>query len=51
VTGSRASDSVKLNYDGAWRAFLGERDDIWQNDSDTITLLDENGKVVDQYRY
>lgn len=51
VTGSRATDSVKSVYYNEWHAFLGLNDDIWQNDTDTITLLDQNGKVVDQYRY
>ena len=53
ISGSRATDSVKSAYDYGkiWHAFLDESDDIWQNDHDTITLLDQNGKVVDQYRY
>lgn len=51
VTGSRATDAVKSLYQNEWRAFLGDSEDIWQNGNDTITLLDQNGKVVDQYQY
>ena len=51
VSGSRSSDAVKNSIDGAWHAYLGKNSDIWNDDSDTITLLDQNGKVVDQYSY
>lgn len=51
VSGSRASDSVKNSYNGEWHTLLGKSGDIWDDDSDTITLLDQNGKVVDQYSY
>lgn len=51
ISGPRGSDSIKYLYNNAWRAFLGNRDDIWRDSSDTVTLLDQNGKVVDQYSY
>lgn len=55
----------RLNYDGClsahrsdddftgdrWRIFLDERHELWRNSGDTITLLDANGKIVDQYSY
>lgn len=52
ITGSRASDSLKSTYTyaSAWHIFLGSRDEIWPS-SDLITLLDQNGRVVDQYSY
>lgn len=51
ISGTRASDSIKSSYSGEWHTLLGNRSDIWDDDSDTITLLDQNGKVVDQYSY
>ena len=51
ITGSYANDSLKSTYAGAWHTFLNESTDVWNNTSDTITLLDQSGKVVDQYSY
>lgn len=51
ITGTRANDSIKYLYDDAWHALLGNHNDIWRDSGDTITLLDQNGKVVDQYSY
>lgn len=51
VTGSRGTDPLKSMYGDAWHTSLGIRSDIWPDDTDTITLLDQNGKVVDQYSY
>ncbi len=49
-TGSRrAGDNTYTSRD-RWYVYLDKSDDIWER-SDTITLLDSNGKVVDQYRY
>ncbi|MES2225473.1 MAG: hypothetical protein V4480_01550 [Patescibacteria group bacterium] len=34
-----------------WRIYLDENKQLWRSDNDTIRLLDQNGKVVDQYSY
>jgi hypothetical protein len=51
ITSTKSNSNLKGYYTDAWNAYLGERRDIWDDRSDTITLLDSNGKVVDQYRY
>jgi hypothetical protein len=54
-----------LNYDGCvaaheddsdfrgrtWRVFLGQKDELWRKDGETILLLDAEGKVVSQFSY
>lgn len=49
-TGSRRSGEDTFTTRDRWYVYLDKSDDIWSS-SDTITLLDSNGKVVDQYRY
>lgn len=49
-TGSRRSGNDVSSSRSVWHAYLGKSSDLWER-SDTITLLDANGKVVDQYRY
>jgi hypothetical protein len=51
ITSTKSNSNLKGYYTDAWNAYLGERHDIWDDRTDTITLLDSNGKVVDQYRY
>ena len=51
VSGVRDNSPAHNINMSAWYAFLGSPHDLWQDDTDTITLLDQNGKVVDQYRY
>ncbi len=50
ATGSR-ENSNSTSYYGNWNSYLNLSRDIWNDRNDTLTLLDKNGKVVDQYRY
>lgn len=34
-----------------WRIFLGQRDELWARDGETIVLLDAQGKLVDSLSY
>ncbi|MFH1671254.1 MAG: hypothetical protein ABH889_00550, partial [Candidatus Portnoybacteria bacterium] len=38
-------------FEGEWRAFIKASSDLLDNDSDTISLKDKNGTIVDQYSY
>ncbi|MDB5189894.1 MAG: seg [Parcubacteria group bacterium] len=38
-------------YSGVWRVFQGRNAPLWRSSGDTITLYDQNEKVVDQYTY
>lgn len=50
-TGSRTvANTNSANY-ANWLVFLDQSHDLWNDSSDTLTLLDSNGKVVDQYHY
>lgn len=51
ITSTKSQSNLKGDFTDAWNAYLGERRDIWDDRSDTITLLDSNGKLVDQYTY
>jgi hypothetical protein len=51
ITGTRSSSELKGSFPDIWNVYLGLRSDIWNDQSDTITLLDASGKVVDQYSY
>lgn len=51
TTGTRSNSDQYYRYDNTWYAYLGKRSDIWRDKNDTITLLDADGKVVDQYSY
>jgi hypothetical protein len=50
-TGARNTANTNNQNFGSWYVFLNLSHDIWNDRSDTLTLLDANGKVVDQYRY
>lgn len=50
TTGDRR-DEDSAYESGIWQVYLDKKDDIWRSKNDTITLLDQNGKVVDQYEY
>jgi hypothetical protein len=41
------SDFYKLE----WRIYLGRSEELWKNKRETITLYDENGKIVDWRAY
>lgn len=34
-----------------WRIFLGQRDELWRRDRETITLLDAQNRVIDSLSY
>jgi hypothetical protein len=51
ITSTSGRSDLKGYFPDSWYAYLGERSDIWDDHNDTITLLDANGKVVDQYKY
>ncbi len=36
---------------GTWRVFLGASSDLWDNQHDTIELLDAQGKIIDSLSY
>jgi hypothetical protein len=38
-------------YKTEWRIFLGRSDELWAEPKDTITLLDDQGKLVDSVSY
>ncbi len=38
-------------YKNVWHVSLGRSADMYEDDTDTVTLLDASGKVVDQYSY
>jgi hypothetical protein len=49
-TGTHRNSDDSSYASSLWRAYLEKSRETWDY-SDTITLLDANGKVVDQYRY
>lgn len=50
-SGCVADHSTDAGFSGTtWRVYLGQSRPLW-NSSDTIELLDSNGKVVDEYSY
>lgn len=52
ISGAQLTDSMLASmYPNSLSALLGAPSELWPNSSDTITLLDQNGKVVDQYQY
>jgi hypothetical protein len=38
-------------YQNEWRIFLKRSEPIWKNSREDIVLLDEEGKIVDEYKY
>ncbi|MDB4992502.1 MAG: hypothetical protein JWL75_747 [Parcubacteria group bacterium] len=50
-TGSRNVANTNSAYYANWLVFLDQNHDLWNDSNDTLTLLDSNGKVVDQYHY
>ncbi|MBI4691949.1 MAG: hypothetical protein HY773_00685 [Candidatus Terrybacteria bacterium] len=38
-------------YDNEWRVYLNNASELWDNNHDTVTLRDENGKIIDQRSY
>ncbi|HEX8591602.1 MAG TPA: lamin tail domain-containing protein [Candidatus Paceibacterota bacterium] len=49
TTGSSSRGNAR---DGVlWRIFLGQRRELWRNNSDTIELIDRTGRTVDIYSY
>lgn len=48
VAAHRADEDFLGN---TWRIYLGQRQQLWRSDNDTIYLLDSAGKVVDVYAY
>jgi hypothetical protein len=50
-TSTRGASELRESFRDSWNVFLDRRSDVWNDRSDTITLLDGSGKVVDQYRY
>lgn len=38
-------------YKNEWRIYLGQSNPIWQNSTEDIKLLDQNGLVVDSFTY
>ncbi|MEO6536883.1 MAG: hypothetical protein ABIT47_04270 [Candidatus Paceibacterota bacterium] len=38
-------------FNNTWRIFQGRTSTLWRSSGDTITLYDQNVKVVDQYSY
>jgi hypothetical protein len=51
VSGTSGKGDIVGIYDNDTKLYLGERSDIWSDSSDTVTLIDASGKVVDQYTY
>ncbi|TSC66903.1 MAG: hypothetical protein G01um101472_600 [Parcubacteria group bacterium Gr01-1014_72] len=43
--------SDKDFFSGEWRLFLARDAGLWKNSRETIRLLDQNGKIVDEYTY
>jgi len=50
---SCAEDNVQFYdfYKGEWRLYLGRTDEAWTESHDTLLLRDQNGLVVDTYKY
>jgi hypothetical protein len=38
-------------YQNEWRIFLKRSETLWKNSREDIVLLDEEGKIVDEYKY
>ena len=38
-------------YKKEWRIYLGRNEEMWKQKRETITLYDENGKIIDQKSY
>jgi lamin tail-like protein len=51
TSGSRSRADIETGNDNTWYVYLGRSRDLWPDSDTTITLLDGNGKMVDQYQY
>lgn len=38
-------------YNPEWRIYLGRTDELWKEKRETVTLYDENNKIIDQVSY